>query len=801
VNCQSYHSAEAGIILKVTFLLLLLSTPIQVRAQEGVVLRGRITDISSSKALGGASVQELGSGRGTVSDESGGFSLTLDPGDARIRISYMGYRQVDTLLSLQGSTTLNVGLQPVSIEYEEVRVTAEAGRDYVSSVRMSDIHLQQEEISALPAILGESDPVRFLQLTPGVQSSTEGGIGFFVRGGGVDQNLVLFDNSNIYNPGHLLGFLSVFNPDIIRDVSLIKSGIPARYGGRLSSVVRVNPDRGRSDSLRVKGQIGLVASRLSLNRSFNKNKGSFLFSGRAASADLFIKPAVTSLIRDPSPYFQESSYHFYDFTAGISHWIGRKDYLSFSAYYGKDKYRITRSSVRGESDINWGNALVTGRWSHLFSDRISLVSSISHTAYDFDLAGGQSDYLFGIISSVRDYTLKSQINAGFDRHRLTAGIDLTRHAFTPNEIEVSAGGLAMDFPGFNRLYAYEGGIFAEDEIDPEGPLSLALGLRYSFFNHVGPYQEYIYDESSLIRDSIEYPAGESLARYHHLEPRISLKYQLNKISSLKASFMHMAQYVHLATSATVSLPTDIWLPSSRSIQPQYGEQFSLGYFRKFIGGSFDASVEAYYKSSRNQLEFIRGIINNSLNMTLEENIAVGDGRSYGAEVFIRRNTGRLTGWAGYTVSRTERQFERINEGKIYPAKFDRRHDLSLAAIYHIGGFWNISAVFIYVSGNAFTLPVGRYIIQGNLVNEYGEVNNFRMPAYHRLDLSATRTRITRRGNVSSWNFSIYNAYNRANPFFLYFEVTGDLDEYRLEIEPKMVSLFPVIPSISWRFEF
>ena len=265
--------------------------------------------------------------------------------------------------------------------------------------------------------------------------------------------------------------------------------------------------------------------------------------------------------------------------------------------------------------------------------------------------------------------------------------------------------------------------------------------------------------------------------------------------------MHMAQYVHLATSATVSLPADIWLPSSRSIEPQYGEQISLGYFRKCFDGHFDASVEAYYKTSRNQIEFIRGIVNNSLNMTLEENLAVGDGRSYGAELFIRKNTGRATGWAGYTVSRTERQFERINEGKIYPAKFDRRHDLSVAGIYRVNELWNISAVFIFVSGNAFTLPVGRYMIQGNLVNEYGEVNNFMMPPYHRLDLSASRTRISPRGNVSSWNFSIYNVYNRANPFFIYFEVSGNLDDYRLDIQPKMVSLFPIIPSISLRFEF
>ena len=328
-----------------------------------------------------------------------------------------------------------------------------------------------------------------------------------------------------------------------------------------------------------------------------------------------------------------------------------------------------------------------------------------------------------------------------------------------------------------------------------------LGLRYSFFNQVGPYTEYLKDETSLITDTVSYPKGESLKFYHHLEPRFTFKYQINRQSSLKASYMRMAQYVHLATSASVSLPMDIWFPSSKTTPPQLGYQVSLGYFRKLFREQFEASAEIYYKRTRNQLEFINGFVTNSISMTLEENIAAGEGRSYGSEFFIRKRSGNTSGWISYSLSRTERQFDRINEGRIYPAKYDRKHDISLAAIHKINEYWNASAVFVYTSGNAFTLPVGRYLIQGNIVNEYGEVNSFRMPAYHRLDLSITRKRLTPKGNISSWNFSVYNVYSRANPFYIYFETTGNPEEYQLEIKPVLVSLFPIIPSVSWSFAF
>ncbi len=786
---------------KAIFFFVFLMTGLIMNAQGSFLLEGRIMDGESGFPLEGASLVEIASGLGTSSGADGRFRIELTEGEKHLKVTYLGYEVSDTTIGFYKPAFIDFFLFPKSIEYEEVKIISSSGSDFVNSTGMGEVTLNRFEINNLPKMLGEADPIRYLQLTPGVQSSSEGGIGFYVRGGNVDQNLVLIDNALIYNPGHLLGFISVFNPDIISDVSLIKSGIPARFGGRLSSVVQVNPDRGRSDSLRIKGQIGLVASRVTINRSFNKSRGSFIFSGRRASIDLFVKPVIFPILADANPFLKESSYNFYDLTGGLSYRIGERDYLSISAFYGKDDYSISRSAKIAETAMNWGNFIVSGKWNHVFSDQLVLGTSLSRTDYHFDLSGAQSEYIFSLLSSVNDFSIKSNLGYNGEKHKLNFGYEITSHTFIPNEIDASTKGLVINFLSYNNLFAYEGGIYAEDEFSLTDNLGVAMGLRYSFFSQVGPYKEYIYDEASLLMDSILYPSGENLAFYSHPEPRISLRYKINEHTSLKASYMHMAQYVHLATSSTVSLPTDIWMPSSRDIRPQYGDQVSIGYFLKTIDAQFESSVEVYYKSSRNQMEFIRGVISSSINLTLLDNLAIGTGRSYGAEFFIRKKEGKLTGWAGYTISRSERRFEAINDGMIYPAKFDRRHDLSVAGIYKLNKLWNFSTVFIYVSGNAFTLPVGRYVIQGNLVNQYGAVNNYRMPAYHRMDISATRTKKTTHDNLSSWDFSVYNLYNRANPFYIYFETTGDLDLYRLEVKPVIVSLFPIVPTVSWRFEF
>ncbi|MFC2089539.1 TonB-dependent receptor domain-containing protein [Bacteroidota bacterium] len=780
---------------------ILLFFSVSLFAQNTYIISGTVLDSSTGELLEGASVIDVQSGRGTISDGKGRYRLRSRKPQITLQIGYLGYAAVDTIINLSSDQEIDFYLEQTTVEYDEVRVTAETEPDFVSSVRMGGFVLDAAEINSLPKLLGEADPIRFLQLTPGIQSSSEGGVGFYVRGGSVDQNLVLFDDATIYNPGHLLGFVSVFNPDIIDEVSLLKSGIPSRYGGRLSSVVRVNPDQGRSDSLRIRGQLGLVASRITVNRSFHDDRGSFILSGRRASIDLFVKPVIFPILAEENLFLQESSYNFYDLSGKISYKIGNRDHLSISAFYGQDKYGLSRTERIAGTSMYWGNAILTAKWNHVFSDQLVLRTTASRTAYHFDLAGALSEYMFSLVSAVDDYSLKSNLDYFTDSHKLSFGYEIKQHQFTPNDIDAKAGGLLLNFLNYNQLHAREGGVYAEDEFNVNERIAISAGLRYSFFSHLGPYQEYIYDEASLLQDSVLYARGERLAYYHHLEPRVSARYQLNPHASLKASYMHMAQYIHLATSSAVSLPTDIWLPSSMDIQPQFGDQLSAGYFADRQNGQYEYSIELYYKHMRNQIEFLRGVLSSSIGLTLTDNLITGTGQSYGAEFFVRKKTGTLTGWVGYTISRSIRKFELINDGRIYPAKNDRRHDVSLAAIYKLNDKWSLSSVFVYVSGNAFTLPIGRYIIQGNLVNEYGRVNNYRMPAYHRLDFSATHTQKTKRGNISTWDFSVYNVYSRANPFYIYFETTGDLERYRLDVEPVIVSLFPIVPTISYRFEF
>lgn len=770
-------------------------------AQDRVNLSGRIMDASDSTALTGASVRIDGSGRGGVSDETGSFRLPVTHGRHSVHVSFLGYRALDTVLVMASDRHLELYLATEPVRYREVTVEGSTGGDPVTSARMGDVQLSSREIERLPALLGEADPVRLLQLTPGVQSAAEGGVGIYVRGSGVDQNLVLFDNALIYNPGHLMGFMSAFNPDVVRDVRLIKAGIPARYGGRLSSVILVEPISGRSDSLRVRGQAGIMTSRIAVNRSLGHGRGSFFLSARRAYPDLLITPALRPLLKKTSEYFTGSRYHFYDLSGGSTFRLSRKDILTVSGHYGADHFAMEDKSIGSKNGMDWSNALVSARWTHLFSDRMSLSNTLSSSAYDLEVSGSQAEFFFGMASSVRQYSHKLLFSGFFDNNRFSAGTELTYHTFRPNDFNVRSGTFIADFLEFQELYGLEGGVFAEDEFSLGARWSMEAGLRYSAFSQLGPHKEYVQDASFRIVDSTLYPAGSSLAFYNHLEPRFSVKYQLGGDASLKASYMHIAQYVHLATSSSVSLPMDIWMPSTKELLPQVGDQASMGYYRNFMDGELEGSLEVYYKHTANQLEFVNGIIFNTLDENLGDNTAIGQRTAYGAELFVKKALGRTTGWVSYTLSRTVNLFDEINRGRVYPAKYDRRHDLTLTVIHKLGDKWNASAAFIFASGNALTIPVGRYIIQGNIVNQYSAVNAFRMPAYHRLDLSFTRETVTRHGNRSAWVFSVYNAYNRANPFYILFQTGGNLDEYRLHVDARMVSLFPVIPSVSWRFDF
>ncbi len=768
---------------------------------QEITLRGKVFNKTTNQILNDVSVQEKSSLKGLMTDREGSFRILLTEGNNNLVISHLGFKTIDTVIHVTEDVEISFYLKPEAISLDEVKITSDGSEDRVSSSEMGKFVITRTEIAKIPTLLGETDPLGLLRLTPGVQSGSEGNVGFYVRGGGSDQNLTLYDNALIYNPGHLLGFFSVFNPEMVRDVSITKSGIPARYGGKLSSVIMIKSYKGNKDSVEVMGSVGLVASRLTVSVPVFGKKGTLILGARHTYLDLFVEPVISSMVKNKTFFNKDNSYNFYDLNAGISFDLSPRDMLSLTAYYGRDKYNMVQDGINQNNLLKWGNSIVSVNWNHEFNKKYTWNTNLSWTKYIFNLNGSQNDYFFELLSSVEDLSLKTDLTLNTGTHQIITGFELTDHRFIPNKIDAQANEFKLNFGQFNSLSALEGGIFIEDEFPVTPNLSFSGGIRLSFFNHHGPYTEYVRNSFDQITDTLYHPRNESLAFYANPEPRIVLKYQISSNSSLKASYMRIAQYVHLATSASTSLPTDIWMPSTSTIKPMMGNQVSLGYFRNIYRNVFEFSTEIYYKTMDNKLEFLRGVVYNSIYGNMEDNITAGFARSYGAEFFFRKKKGDFTGWISYSLSRTEQKFDEINNGLYYPAKYDRRHDIALTLNYKLSEKWSSSAVFIFTSGNAFTMPVGRYIIQGNIVNQYGEVNQFRMPPYHRLDLSLTRKIATRKKWTSELNLSVFNVYNRANPYFIYFQAIGDLETYTLEIKAIQVSLFPIIPSLSWNFIF
>ncbi|HOB85703.1 MAG TPA: TonB-dependent receptor [Bacteroidales bacterium] len=765
------------------------------------ILQGTISDRATGRFLINASVLERSSQRGTIADNAGVFRIVLREGKQELVFSHLGYHVLDTVIFISGNAEISVSLLPAEVSLGEVMISSDGIDDRVTSNRMGVFRLTNKEIMKMPALMGETDPLGLIRLTPGVQSGSEGNVGFIVRGGGVDQNLVLFDEAQVYNPGHILGFLSVFNPETVSDVNIIKSGIPAKYGGKLSSVITVNSFKGKNDSTEIKGSVGLISTRVTVTGPLLNGKSSFLIGARKTYLELFVLPLVSGLVKNKTFFNKDNYYNFGDLNAGLNFHLSERDILSLSAYYGRDSFKMLQREVNQDIGLKWGNSLGSVQWNHRFRNRSILKTSLSRSEYVFDLSGFQNEYSFGLFSSVEDYNLKSVFDLKLLTHKLSFGMEVTEHKFLPNKINAKASKFLLNFGQFNSLSGLEGGLFIDDEFPLTQNFSVSAGLRFSFFSHHGPYDRLITNSLDQVTDTVHYSWNKSLAFFDNVEPRAVAKYQINANSSVKASYMRIAQYIHLASSSSATLPTDIWIPSTSEIRPQMGNQVSLGYFSKIHDGNYELSAEVFYKKMDNKLEFLRGIVYNSIFGTLSDNLVEGMAQSYGLELFLRKSRGELNGWISYTLSRTEQKFDEINSGYFYPAKYDRRHDLALTLNWEINQKWNCSGIFIYTSGNAFTIPVGRYIIQGNIVNQYGDINQFRMPPYHRLDLSATRKIIINKKWPSELIFSVYNVYNRANPYFLYFQATGDLENYSLKIKALQVSFFPVIPSVSWNFMF
>ena len=801
-----------------SFCLLLLAVAIPVSAQK-VTVSGYVTDAGSGERMIDATVYEKASFAGTTTNNYGFYSLPLTPGKSEIIVSYLGYDAIMLEVNLTRDTVMNFSLVMSASEIDAVTVTASGRQSKIESPQMSMIDVPIDKFLKLPVIFGEADVLRVIQLLPGVQSGTEGSTGIYVRGGGPDQNLFLLDGVPVYNASHLFGFMSVFNPDAVKSVQLYKGGFPARYGERLSSVVDIRMKEGNEKEFHGNFAIGLISSKLSLEGPIIKDKTSYIISARRTYYDVLAQPFILTL-NDDSNSKTTGGYYFYDLNAKINHKFSEKSRLYLSSYLGRDRAYTRNSSTpdfydenndryeyRDSYELGWGNIITSLRWNYLITNKLFSNTTLTYSKYDFDVTiesssknlttGEKSVDYFRYFSGIEDLGAKIDFDyypsashtvkfgAGYTAHRFKPGV--TTFRFDPMSEDE---GIDTTF-GDLKIRANEFILYAEDNFDITRRLKMNAGIRLSLFN--------VQDTS-----------------YFVFQPRVSLRYLATDDLSFKISYSKMAQFVHLLTTSAISLPTDLWLPVTRKFNPPISHQVAIGSsFR--LPYQLEMTVEAFYKTMDNLIEYKEGASFGGTGAGWEAKVEKGKGWAYGAEFMIEKNYGKLTGWIGYTLSWTERQFENLNFGRVFPAKYDRRHDISVALTHTFSERVDAGLVWVYGTGNAATLGIMEYppedFMSGDHfyypVTEYPSRNNYRTPSYHRLDLGVNLHKQKKRG-MRTWSFSVYNVYSRQNPFFIYWGT-----EYYSEPDPsnpgamlyyskpvlKKVSIFPIIPSVSYSFKF
>jgi hypothetical protein len=742
-------------------------------AQKKYTISGYAKDVQNGETLIGATITVKGNSKGITSNQYGFYSITLVQGDYELICSYAGYQPKIATIKLDADQQLNFDL--VTREaLQEVIIASKKADGNVKNAQMGRFVLPIEQIKAVPAFLGEVDLIKTLQLLPGV------------RGGGPDQNLIMLDDAIVYNTGHLFGFFSIFNSDAIKNVSLIKGGMPAQYGGRLSSVLDISMKEGNDKKFQVEGGIGLIASRISIQGPIKKNKASFIISARRTYIDILTKPFIKKTSK-----FYGSGYYFYDVNAKVNYRFSEKDRLYISGYFGRDVFDFVNGKRSLDVNIPWGNATGTVRYNHVFNN------------YNFSFQAVQSNFNVKLASGIRDVALKQDFDLyPFTGHKIKFGGLYTYHKFTPSVVSGTQDTVVFKPLNAQAKYAHEAALYVQDDWEVSNKIKINAGLRYSWFQQIGPYNIYTKDANGNRTDSTVYKSGQGVKAYGGLEPRFTLRYGIDDETSIKASVTRNLQYIHLVSNAGTTLPTDLWVPSTYKVKPQVSWLYAAGLFKNFNDNMFETSVELYYKSMQNQIEYQEGYTPNTLEDT-ENFFTFGKGWSYGSEFFINKTKGRLTGWVGYTLSWTWRKFPQLNFGEKYPAKYDRRNDLSVVGLYELNKRWKLSATFVYGSGNATTLPQRFYLVNGVLTQEYSRINEYRLPAYHRLDFAAIyspKKNETRQWK-SEWVFSIYNVYSRKNPYFIYFDQSGSAYDGTLKVQGKQVSLFPIIPAVTWNFKF
>lgn len=764
---------------------------------DRVTLNGYVKDSLSGESIIGATVAVSGQSKAVMSNQYGFYSITLGKGTYTINVSHISYLGKPFTINLDSNQSLNIDLFSKAAAIDEVVVYSKRRDGNVKNAQMGKVDLSMNQIRNIPAFMGEVDLLKAIQLLPGVRNAGEGNAGFYVRGGGPDQNLIMLDDAVVYNTGHLFGFFSIFNSDAIKNVSLIKGGMPAQYGGRLSSVVDVSMKDGNINKLQMDGGIGLIASRFSIQGPIKKDKASFILSARRTYIDALIKPAIKK-----TSSFYGSGYYFYDVNAKINYRFSEKDRLYLSGYFGRDVFDFNNAKRSFKTNIPWGNATGTLRWNHVFNRRLFANTTLVYNDYKFKFSAQQESFEIGLSSGIRDVTLKSDFDYyPLPNHKLKFGGLVTYHKFVPNVVSGRQDSIIFTPNNEGNKFAAEAAIYVQDDWEIGEKWKMNYGIRYSSFTQIGPYNLYTRDADGNKLDSIIYKSFQPVKSYGGLEPRVTLRYAIDDETSLKAAVTRNLQYIHLVSNAGTTLPTDLWVPSTYIVKPQISWLYAAGLFKNFNNNTYETSLEVYYKDMQNQVEYKEGYTPSLADP--EEEFVFGRGWSYGAEMLVNKLKGRLTGWVGYTLSWTWRKFPQLNNGERYPVKYDRRHDLSVVSNYELNKKWKFGAVFVYGTGNAITLPERFYVINGVLTQEYSKLNQYRMKAYHRLDLSATLTPTPKKKKkVSSyWVFSVYNAYSRLNPYFIYFDQTGTPINGDVKVEARQVSLFPVLPAVTWNFKF
>ncbi|HEX7755919.1 MAG TPA: TonB-dependent receptor [Niabella sp.] len=756
------------------------------QAQEKYTLSGTIKTAKSGETIIGASILINGKDNGTISNEYGFYSVTLPRGSYSVTYSAIGFEAVTEEISLNSNKLQDVLLPDQVVNLEDVTVSSSIKGRTISGTQMGVEHLNMKEVNTIPMLLGERDILKAIQLLPGIKSAGDGNSGFYVRGGSTDQNLILLDEANVYNASHLMGFFSTFNSDIVKDVTIYKGGMPAQYGGRLSSVLDVKMNEGNNQHYGVSGGVGLISAKLNVEGPIQKDKSSFLISGRRSYADLFL------------PIFGDSTnkgtkLYFYDLNAKMNYVLGSKDRLYLSGYMGRDVLKLEK-----QFGMDWGNKTATLRWNHIFNDRVFSNTSFIYSNFNYNINIDNPGNHLNIFSQIRDVNLKEEVQwyAGTS-HELRLGFNSIYHTVTPGEI-TSSGTTSYNNLLLQDRYSWENAVFATDTWKMSDRFRLTYGLRLSSFAIIGPGDFYEIDKEGHVTDTLHYKDGQLVKNYWNLEPRLAASFVLNSSSSIKASYARNTQNMHLVSNSATNVPTDKWIASTNIIKPEIADIYSVGWYKNLRENVYELTIESYYKWMQNQIDYRTGA-DVYTNDAIESQLLTGDGRAYGIEMLLKKKQGKMTGWVGYTLSKSERKIEGINDGEWYNARQDRTHDVAVVANYQLNKKWNLSANWVYYTGDAVTFPSGKYVIDKQIAFYYTKRNAYRMPAYHRLDLGATmQLKTKRKGFSSELAFSVYNAYGWQNAFVITFQQSDTNPDVT---EVVKTSLFRFVPSISYHFKF